>query len=44
MHAFHGQLVAIVQANAQPGELRLTATGKGLKPATLTLKAGPAAQ
>ncbi len=44
MRAFHGQLVAIVQAGTQPGELRLTATAKGLKPATLKLKAGPAAQ
>ena len=38
MHAFHGQLVAIVQAGAQPGALRLAATAPGLQPATLTLK------
>jgi len=44
MHAFHGQLVAIVQAGAQPGALRLTAAAKGLQPATLTLKTGPAGQ
>jgi beta-galactosidase len=44
MHAFHGQLVAIVQAGAQPGTLRLTATAKGLQPATLTLKASPDGQ
>ncbi|WP_460547720.1 beta-galactosidase GalB [Hymenobacter daeguensis] len=39
MHAFHGQLVAIVQAGDKPGDIRLTVTGKGLKAGTLSLKA-----
>ena len=36
-HAFAGQLTAIVQSSRQSGALTLTATAKGLKPATLTL-------
>jgi beta-galactosidase len=38
MHAFHGQLVATVQANATPGDVQLTVSGPGLKAATLRLK------
>ncbi|SNR59267.1 beta-galactosidase GalB [Hymenobacter mucosus] len=37
MHAFHGQLVATVQASDKAGPLELKVTGKGVKPATLRL-------
>jgi beta-galactosidase len=36
--AFHGHCVAILQAGAQPGMLKLTAGSPGLKPATIGLK------
>ena len=39
MHAFHGQLVAIVQAGDAAGRVQLTVTGKGLKGSTLQLMA-----
>ncbi len=42
MKAFHGQLVAIVQAAGPAGALRLKATGKGLKDGTVELKTGSA--
>jgi beta-galactosidase len=38
MHAFHGQLVATVQATDKAGNAQLKVTGKGLKPGVLTLK------
>ncbi|MVN75752.1 DUF4982 domain-containing protein [Hymenobacter sp. HMF4947] len=38
MRAFHGQLVALVQASGQAGTVQLTASGKGLKSGQLTLK------
>ncbi|MDR2920878.1 MAG: DUF4982 domain-containing protein [Tannerella sp.] len=38
MHAFSGQLTAIVQATEQPGTLILEAKAKGLKSQTLTIK------
>ena len=37
MRAFHGQLVVVVQANAQPGLSTLTVSGKGLKSAKATI-------
>ena len=37
MHAFNGMLTAIVQSSEIPGELVLTAKGKGLGTATLTI-------
>jgi beta-galactosidase len=37
MHAFHGQLVATVQATDKAGNAQLKVTGKGLKPGVLTL-------
>jgi beta-galactosidase len=40
--AFHGLALAIVRATAAAGEIRLTATAEGLKPATLALQAAPA--
>lgn len=39
MHAFHGQLVAIVQATDKVGEVQLEAQGAGLVGATLRLQA-----
>ncbi|UOR05446.1 DUF4982 domain-containing protein [Hymenobacter aerilatus] len=38
MHAFHGQLVAIVQTTGKPGAVRVQATGKGLKSGEVTLQ------
>ena len=38
MQAFHGQLVAVVQAGVKPGDAVLTVKSKGLKPATISLK------
>jgi beta-galactosidase len=38
MHAFHGQLVAIVQAADKAGDVQLTVSGKGLQPAVMALK------
>ena len=37
MHAFHGQLVAIVEAAETAGAVRLQATGKGLQSGTIEL-------
>jgi beta-galactosidase len=39
MHAFHGQLVAIVQATDKVGEVQLEAKGAGLVGATLKMQA-----
>ena len=39
MHAFHGQLVAIVQAASKAGDIQLKVTANGLPPATLRLNA-----
>ncbi|MBP5346024.1 MAG: DUF4982 domain-containing protein [Bacteroidales bacterium] len=38
MRAFHGQLVIVVQANAQPGLSTLTVSGKGLKSAKANIE------
>ncbi|GAB1416956.1 beta-galactosidase GalB [Paludibacter sp.] len=38
MHAFNGQLTAIVQSNTQNGEITLEATAKGLKKSTILIK------
>jgi len=38
MHAFHGQLVAVVQTLEKAGDAQLTVSGKGLKAATLRLE------
>lgn len=38
MHAFNGMLVAVVQAGEKPGDLKLEATAKGLKPAIISIK------
>ena len=38
MHLFNGMMTAIVESNEQPGTITLTATAKGLKPATITIK------
>jgi beta-galactosidase len=38
MQAFHGQLVAIVQAGTQPGEVQLKVSGKGLGSTLLRLR------
>ncbi|UOQ97646.1 DUF4982 domain-containing protein [Hymenobacter sp. 5317J-9] len=38
MHAFHGQLVAIVQAGTKPGDVQLKVSAAGLQPGTLQLK------
>ncbi|GAB3859269.1 beta-galactosidase GalB [Hymenobacter terrigena] len=40
MHAFHGQLVAIVQAADKAGNIQLSVSAPGLASATLALKAG----
>ncbi|MBF9142527.1 beta-galactosidase GalB [Hymenobacter properus] len=40
MHAFHGQLVAIVQASDKAGDVQLKVTGAGLQAGTLQLKVG----
>ncbi|MFD2718792.1 beta-galactosidase GalB [Hymenobacter monticola] len=40
MHAFHGQLVAIVQAADKAGDVQLKVTGAGLQTGTLQLKVG----
>ncbi|NML64224.1 glycoside hydrolase family 2 protein [Hymenobacter sp. RP-2-7] len=37
MKAFHGQLVVLVQAGSQPGTAQLTASGPGLKSASVAL-------
>ncbi|MCR5709258.1 MAG: DUF4982 domain-containing protein [Bacteroidales bacterium] len=37
MHAFSGQLTAIVQSGAMPGSITLTATAEGLETAKLTI-------
>jgi beta-galactosidase len=37
MHAFAGQLTAIVQSGEQAGTITLQATAKGLKPASITI-------
>lgn len=39
-HAFGGKCLVIVGANAQPGDVRLTATAAGLKGAALNLRVG----
>ena len=38
MHAFAGQLTAIVQSSEQAGSITLQATAKGLKPGSITLQ------
>lgn len=38
MHFFNGQLTAIVQAGNQPGDIRLEATGNGLKSGEIVVK------
>ncbi|MBJ6110623.1 DUF4982 domain-containing protein [Hymenobacter sp. BT523] len=38
MHAFHGQMVAIVQAGNKAGDVQLKVTGAGLQAGTLQLK------
>jgi beta-galactosidase len=38
MHAFHGQLVATVQAADRAGDIKLTVSGKGLKAGSISLK------
>jgi beta-galactosidase len=38
MHAFHGMLVAIVQAGEKPGTVKLEVTAKGLKPAAINVQ------
>jgi beta-galactosidase len=38
MHAFRGQLMAIVQAGEAAGTLKLQATAKGLKAGKIQLK------
>jgi beta-galactosidase len=35
--AFHGMCLAMVQATASAGQIRMTATSPGLKPATVTI-------
>ncbi|MEI9974262.1 MAG: hypothetical protein WDO73_20750 [Ignavibacteriota bacterium] len=35
--AFHGMCLAIVQSNAEGGQIRVTATAAGLKAATVTI-------
>ncbi|AHJ98311.1 beta-galactosidase GalB [Hymenobacter swuensis] len=42
MHAFHGQLVATVQATTQAGSVEVKATAKGLPGAVLKLETGSA--
>jgi len=38
--AFNGMCLAIVQATAKPGQIRITASSPGLKPATATVVSG----
>ena len=38
MKVFNGMMTAIVQTNGKPGEITLTATGKGLKAAKIVIK------
>jgi len=38
-HAFHGKMIAIIQATDEPGEVTLTATTEGMQPATCTVQA-----
>ena len=38
MHVFSGMMTAIVQSNETPGTIALTATAKGLKSATISVK------
>jgi beta-galactosidase len=40
-HAFQGECVAFVRANAEYGKIKLTATAPGLKTGSLTIKAAP---
>jgi beta-galactosidase len=40
MHAFHGQLVAIVQAGTKAGDVQVRVSGAGLQAGTLQLKTG----
>jgi len=35
--AFNGMCLAIVQSTAKPGQIRITATSPGLKPASATV-------
>lgn len=37
MHAFHGQLVIAVQSSGKSGTAKVRVTGKGLKPAVITI-------
>jgi hypothetical protein len=37
MKAFHGQLVIGIQSNGKQGDAIVKVTGKGLKPATVTI-------
>ena len=39
MQVFNGMMTAIVQTNGKPGEITLTATGKGLKAGKIVVKA-----
>jgi beta-galactosidase len=38
MHAFAGQLTAIVQSSKQAGTITLQASAKGLKPASIRVE------
>jgi beta-galactosidase len=38
MRVFSGMMTAIVESSDKPGTITLTATAKGLKPATITIK------
>ncbi|MBQ5638774.1 MAG: hypothetical protein IIV06_06960, partial [Alistipes sp.] len=38
MHLFSGQLTTLVQSGTSSGEIEVTVTAKGLKPATLKLQ------
>jgi beta-galactosidase len=39
MQVFNGMMTAIIQTNGKPGEIILTATGKGLKAGKIVVKA-----
>ena len=39
MQVFNGMMTAIVQTNGEPGDITLTATGKGLKAGKIVIKA-----
>ena len=39
MQVFNGMMTAIVQTNGKPGDITLTASGKGLKTAKIVIKA-----